>query len=123
MKLTIAYGVPASGKTVLLKSLKGNYYDFDTPEKRFHVKDFIKEMKDKEYVLDSMIFNPNEFIEYVHKLHPTCFITIYVLNTDRNICLTRDDERLRSRKSYKLIKNMKLKEIIPKNNLKIIEVI
>lgn len=118
LKISLAYGLPASGKTTYLKSLKGKYYDFDSPKKRFKVQEFINTLKDGNIILDFFIFNPNKLINYLFNRFPNIKIVLYVFPINRELCLKRDKNR-RLKSSEYIIRNMQLIKIIPRKNLEV----
>jgi energy-coupling factor transporter ATP-binding protein EcfA2 len=122
MEFVIAYGLPAAGKTTLLKSLEGVFLDLDAPDRRHQVKKTIANLEDGKYILDTMIFRPNKFISSLFKEYPEAKINIYVFKENRGLSILRDKERGRQKLCTKLINEMKLKKITPRDNLEIIEV-
>lgn len=121
MKLTIAYGIPASGKTTLLKTLPGLYKDFDFPENRKNVKQYIESLQDGEHVVDFFLKAPNEFVEFFFSKFPNDFLTIYKFEPNRELSKIRDAGR-RNKSSLNWIENMKIQEIKEHKNLTIKEV-
>lgn len=122
MKLTIAYGLPASGKTTLLKSLKGEYLDYDSPNKRYKVKGLIKSLCEGDYIIDFMLFKPNDFVKFYFDIHPKGSLTIYQFKEDRILSNLRDKKRNRNVLSTNVIDNMKLEKIKANNLLKVVKV-
>jgi GTPase SAR1 family protein len=124
MKLTVAYGLPASGKTTLLRSLCGTYYDFDKPNTRHRIKEFLMSLSDdKDYIVDFLLRKPNDFIIFFFNEYPNSTLVIYKFNISRDVCLERDYNRQRIRQCTKLINSMRLENIDKTNkNLKIYEV-
>lgn len=124
MKLTVAYGLPASGKTTLLTTLSepyvGEYFDFDSPQDRKKVKSFVKNLK-QNAILDFFLTDVNNFVDFFFECHPTGILEIYKLPTNIDVCLERDLNR-RTKSSEKLIKTMVLEEIKQRDNLIIHEV-
>lgn len=118
MKLIIAYGRPGSGKTTKLKSLQGTYYDFDTPDTRKNVKTFIKDLPDGTHIIDFLLIELNDFVDFFFKNHPSAFLEIYEFNTPIEICLERDSGR-RTKSSKELITKMVLAKINERENLTI----
>jgi len=118
MKLSVAYGIPASGKTTFLKTLPGEYYDCDSPEKRKNIKQFIETLDDGEYVIDFLLKSPNDFVNFVFSKFPDASLTIYKFNPNRELSELRDKGR-REKSSLSLIKTMKLEEIKEHKNLTI----
>lgn len=118
LEIHLAYGLPASGKTTYLKRLKGKYYNFDSPEKRFKVEEFINTLEDGNIILDFFIFNPNTLINYLFNRFPEVKVFLYVFPLDRELCLKRDKNR-RLKSSENLIRNMQLIKIIPRRNLEV----
>lgn len=118
MKLIVAYGRPGSGKTTKLKSLKGAYYDFDTPDKRKCVKTVIENLPEGTHIIDFLLTDVNDFVDFFFKNHPTALLEIYEFNTPIEICLERDSGR-RTKSSKELITKMVLAKINERENLTI----
>jgi len=118
MNLSCAYGIPASGKTTFLKTLPGEYYDYDSPDKRKKVKQFIESLSNGEYVIDFLLKQPNDFVEFFFSKFQNSNLTIYYFVPNREESELRDKNR-REKSSLDLIKNMTLEEIKEHKNLTI----
>jgi hypothetical protein len=116
MKLSVAYGIPASGKTTLLKTLPGIYFDYDTPDKRKNAKTFIENLPEGEYVVDFLLKNPNDFVNFFFSKFPNANLTIYKFLPNREMSELRDLKR-REKSSITLIRTMDLEEINNHTNL------
>ena len=123
MKLTIAYGLPGAGKTTLLKSLRGKYLDYDSPHKRHKVKALVESLDEGEYILDFMLFEPNEFAKFYFNIYPEGKLKIYNFKENRTLSNLRDKKRGRKLLSTNIIDNMQLKTITNNNNsLEVVEI-
>ena len=122
LSLSVAYGLPASGKTTLLKSLGVSYCDYDTTSKRYKIKEFIESLTTGNYAIDFLLLKPNDFVNYFFRLFPEGMLTIYKFKENRELSLIRDSKRDRKLKSTNFINNMQLEDLKIRKQLVIIEV-